>query len=148
MDEQRIPETEQDLSEILKIRRGKLDALVAAGKNPFEKVRYPRTAYSKGIKEDYENYEPSLTITGDTTNAQGTIPTGDGKYSATDNALLTDHTMLTFKNSRTITPTGLFMRYGAPVTALLAGGVLTATVLPKRKRGKTEDEDGLPDDDE
>ena len=29
---------ELDLSEILKIRRAKLDALKAAGKNPFEKV--------------------------------------------------------------------------------------------------------------
>ena len=55
MDEQRIPE--QDLSEILKIRRDKLDALKAAGKNPFEKVKYDRTAYSQDIKDAYESYE-------------------------------------------------------------------------------------------
>ena len=48
---------EQDLSEVLKIRREKLDALVAAGKNPFEKVRYDRTAYSQDLKDDYANYE-------------------------------------------------------------------------------------------
>ena len=48
---------EQDLSEILLIRRQKLSALQEAGKNPFEKVRYDRTAYSKIIKENYEEYE-------------------------------------------------------------------------------------------
>ena len=48
---------EQDLSEILLVRRQKLSALQQAGKNPFEKVRYDRTAYSKQIKDDYENYE-------------------------------------------------------------------------------------------
>ena len=48
---------EQDLSEILRIRREKLDALVAAGKNPFEKVKYDRTAYSQDIKDNYADYE-------------------------------------------------------------------------------------------
>ena len=48
---------ELDLSEILKIRRGKLDALVKDGKNPFEKVRYDRTAYSQDIKDNYVAYE-------------------------------------------------------------------------------------------
>ena len=43
---------EQDLSEILRIRREKLDALVKAGKNPFEKVKYDRTAYSQDIKDN------------------------------------------------------------------------------------------------
>ena len=48
---------EQDLSEILRIRREKLDALIAAGKNPFEKVKYDRTAYSQDIKDNYADYE-------------------------------------------------------------------------------------------
>ncbi|MBR2498812.1 MAG: lysine--tRNA ligase [Clostridia bacterium] len=48
---------EQDLSEILKIRREKLEALVSAGKNPFEKVRYDRTAYSQDVKDNYAEYE-------------------------------------------------------------------------------------------
>ena len=48
---------EQELSEILRIRREKLDALVAAGKNPFEKVRYDRTAYSQDVKDNYAEYE-------------------------------------------------------------------------------------------
>ena len=51
-----IPE-EQDLSEILRIRREKLEALKSAGKNPFEKVKYDRTAYSQDIKDDYSKYE-------------------------------------------------------------------------------------------
>ena len=59
MEEKRnVPVTEeQDLNEILKIRRDKLDALVSAGKNPFEKVRYDRTAYSQDVKDDYASYE-------------------------------------------------------------------------------------------
>ena len=48
---------ELDLNEILKVRRAKLESLQAAGKNPFEKVRYDRDAYSADIKADYDNYE-------------------------------------------------------------------------------------------
>ena len=48
---------EQDLNEILRIRREKLDALIKDGKNPFEKVRYDRTAYSQDIKDNYAEYE-------------------------------------------------------------------------------------------
>ncbi len=51
------PAEELDLSEILRIRRAKLDALKAAGKNPFEKVRYDRTALSGDIKNNYDKYE-------------------------------------------------------------------------------------------
>ncbi len=59
MDEKNITAAaeEQDLSEILQIRRNKLEALKAAGKNPFEKVKYARTAFSADIKADYDNYE-------------------------------------------------------------------------------------------
>lgn len=59
MDEKiNAPQTEvTDLNEILRIRRAKLEALVKAGKNPFEKVRYDRTAYSQTIKDNYEEYE-------------------------------------------------------------------------------------------
>ena len=48
---------EQDLNEILRVRREKLSALIAAGKNPFEKVRYDRTAYSQDVKDNYAEYE-------------------------------------------------------------------------------------------
>ena len=50
-------ETEQDLNEILRVRRDKLDALKASGKNPFFKVRYDRTALSADIKDNYNEYE-------------------------------------------------------------------------------------------
>ena len=43
---------EQDLNEILRIRREKLDNLIKDGKNPFEKVRYDRTAYRQDIKDN------------------------------------------------------------------------------------------------
>ncbi len=49
--------TELELNEMMKIRRAKLDALKAEGKNPFEKVRYDRTAYSQDVKDGYERYE-------------------------------------------------------------------------------------------
>ena len=56
---------EQDLSEILKIRREKLDALKAAGKNPFEKVKYDRTAFSQDVKDNYDDYaEKTVGIAG------------------------------------------------------------------------------------
>ncbi len=48
---------ELDLNEILRVRRAKLDTLIASGNNPFEKVRYDRTAYSQDIKDEYEKYE-------------------------------------------------------------------------------------------
>ena len=50
-------ETEQDLNEILKVRRAKLEALKASGNDPFFKVRYDRTALSADIKYNYEKYE-------------------------------------------------------------------------------------------
>ena len=48
---------DQDLSEILRIRREKLQALKDSGNNPYEKVRYDRTNYSEDIKADYDNLE-------------------------------------------------------------------------------------------
>ena len=59
MDEQNVNNLplEEDLSEILRVRREKLESLKASGKNPFEKVRYDRTAMSNTIKNSYEEYE-------------------------------------------------------------------------------------------
>ena len=59
MEENKIPtpQTEEELSEILQIRREKLNALKASGKNPYEKVKYNRTALSGDIKDNYEKYE-------------------------------------------------------------------------------------------
>ena len=58
MEEKNIPQVEElDLNEILKIRRKKLEDLKASGKNPYEKVRYDRTAFSQDIKDNFEQYE-------------------------------------------------------------------------------------------
>lgn len=57
MEENIIRQETEDLNEILRVRREKLEALKAAGKNPYEKVRYDRTAMSADIKDAYEEYE-------------------------------------------------------------------------------------------
>ena len=57
MEENIINRETEDLNEILRVRREKLDALKVAGKNPYEKVRYDRTAMSADIKDAYEEYE-------------------------------------------------------------------------------------------
>ncbi len=48
---------EQELSEILRIRREKLADMCAAGNNPFEKVKYDFTAYSEDIKAEFSDEE-------------------------------------------------------------------------------------------
>ncbi len=48
---------EQELSEILRIRREKLKALQDQGNDPYQKVRYDRTTYSLDVKENYEEFE-------------------------------------------------------------------------------------------
>lgn len=48
---------EQDLSALLKVRREKLDALKAAGKNPFEVTTYNVTAYASQINDNFDDYE-------------------------------------------------------------------------------------------
>ena len=48
---------EAELNEIFKIRRDKLADLQAAGKNPFEIVKYDRNAHSKEIVDNYPEFE-------------------------------------------------------------------------------------------
>ena len=48
---------EQELSEILRIRRDKLSALQQEGRDPFQQTRYTRSAYSEQIKSAYDEYE-------------------------------------------------------------------------------------------
>ena len=57
MEENNIVTNTEDLNEILRIRREKLDALKTEGKNPYEKVRYNRTAFSADVKDDFEKFE-------------------------------------------------------------------------------------------
>ena len=48
---------QQDLNEILKVRRDKLNAMYESGNNPFEKTKYDVDAYSTGIKADFEGFD-------------------------------------------------------------------------------------------
>lgn len=48
---------EQKLSEVLQVRRDKLEALKAEGKNPFRITTYERTATAKQIVDEFESLE-------------------------------------------------------------------------------------------
>ena len=48
---------ELDISEILKVRRDKLAALQAEGRDPFTITKFQRTAYAGEVKADFEKYE-------------------------------------------------------------------------------------------
>ena len=50
-------EQEQELSEILQVRRDKLAALQQEGRDPFQQTKFARTAWSEEIKTDYEGFE-------------------------------------------------------------------------------------------
>ncbi len=52
-----VGSVEEDLNEILQIRRNKLKDLVEAGDDPFQKVRFDFDTYSTQIKENFEKYE-------------------------------------------------------------------------------------------
>ena len=48
---------EQDLNQLLKVRREKLADLQAAGKDPFQITKYDQTAHSADIKDHYAEYD-------------------------------------------------------------------------------------------
>lgn len=50
-------EQQEDLSELIKVRRDKLRDLQDAGKDPFKEVRFDKTAMSKEIVDNFEKYE-------------------------------------------------------------------------------------------
>ena len=49
--------TVQDLSELLKVRRDKLSALIEEGKNPYEITKFDFNAYAADIKADFEGFD-------------------------------------------------------------------------------------------
>lgn len=49
--------TQEELSELLQIRRDKLKALQAAGQDPFEQVRFDQQYYSADVLENFEALE-------------------------------------------------------------------------------------------
>ena len=56
MSEQKM-QTDQDIHELLKVRRNKLDELVSNGKDPFQIMKYDVTNHTKEIKEDVAAFE-------------------------------------------------------------------------------------------
>ena len=56
---------EQDIGQLLKVRREKLAALQEAGKDPFQITKYDVTAHSRDIKENFDQMEgKSVSIAG------------------------------------------------------------------------------------
>ena len=51
------PEVQQDMSEILRIRREKLANLQAEGKDPFQQTRFVWDHTSVQIKDNYDEME-------------------------------------------------------------------------------------------
>ena len=49
--------SQQELSEILQVRRDKLASLREEGRDPFRQTRFDRSAYSRQIKENYAEFE-------------------------------------------------------------------------------------------
>ncbi len=55
--ENKIPQQEQDVSQLLQIRRDKLKDLQARGKDPFQITKYDVSHHSTDIKEGYDSLE-------------------------------------------------------------------------------------------
>jgi lysyl-tRNA synthetase class 2 len=55
--EQKKPQQEQDLNQLLKVRREKLADLQANGKDPFTIVKYDVTHHSQDVKDQFEELE-------------------------------------------------------------------------------------------
>lgn len=56
---------EQELSEILQVRRDKLTALQEEGRDPFQQTRFVRSAWSEEIKADFAKFEnQTVTVAG------------------------------------------------------------------------------------
>ena len=61
----RQPAPEQELSEILQIRRDKLAALQQEGRDPFTITKFTRTTWSEEIKADYDAFaEKTISVAG------------------------------------------------------------------------------------
>ena len=61
----RQPAPEQELSEILQIRRDKLAVLQQEGRDPFTKTKFTRTAWSEEIKADYDAFaDKTISVAG------------------------------------------------------------------------------------
>ena len=52
---------QEDLSEVLQVRRDKLKKLQESGRDPFKESRYDRTHYSMDIKDNFDSLEGKTT---------------------------------------------------------------------------------------
>ena len=96
MEENRIPNTErpeEDIGELIKVRREKLRELQEAGKDPFREVRFEKTAMSRAIRENYPSYDgKTVSLAGRLVSKLWERPvsrifsTAKGRYSFTLNA--------------------------------------------------------------
>ena len=59
-DQQTMIDNQEDLSEVLQVRRDKLSKLQEMGRDPFVQSRYDRTNYSTEIKENFETLEGTV----------------------------------------------------------------------------------------
>lgn len=65
MEQNENQEVELDMNHLMKVRKEKLDNLVAEGKNPFEITKFNRTHTSKDIEENYDELEgKDVTVAG------------------------------------------------------------------------------------
>lgn len=65
MAEQKKPQQEQDLNQLLKIRREKLQELQANNKDPFQIVKYDVTHHSQEVKDSFDTLEgKSVSVAG------------------------------------------------------------------------------------
>ncbi|MGM9531275.1 OB-fold nucleic acid binding domain-containing protein, partial [Intestinibacter sp.] len=55
--QQKNIETQEELSEVLQVRRDKLQNLIDMGRNPFEQTQYDVNDYSMNIKNNFEAKE-------------------------------------------------------------------------------------------
>ena len=56
---------EENLSEVLRVRREKLDALMSAGENPFEVTKFDRDHLASEVVEQFAELEgKSVTVAG------------------------------------------------------------------------------------
>ena len=54
------PQQEQDINQLLKVRREKLAALQEAGKDPFQITKFDVTHHTSDAKEQYSTHEEKL----------------------------------------------------------------------------------------
>ncbi len=57
MSENSVAAPQENLSEILQVRRDKLAELQQAGRDPFQQTKFVRSAWSEEITSDFERFE-------------------------------------------------------------------------------------------